>query len=115
MTLTKSQFDWLATLHRYGGTATLERGAVSLGGSRCPNASCISFLNLIVKGALEGKNGKLQITPYGYRILNVPEQGISAADCESHKLEVGGSSPPPATNSDPIAIIERLGFGDQPE
>jgi hypothetical protein len=34
------------------------------------------------------------------------QQGISAADCESHKLEVGGSSPPPATSPQaPIAKV----------
>jgi hypothetical protein len=80
MNLTRAQFEWLEALHRHGGSAPLERGAVLLGGSRCPNASCISFLNLIVKGAIEGKNGKLHITPYGCRILNVPEPDQPGAD-----------------------------------
>jgi hypothetical protein len=44
-----------------------------------------------------------------------PQQGISAADCESHKLEVGGSSPPPATSPQaPIACI-RIGEDDTME
>lgn len=69
MTLTKSQHQYLAWLQQGGGVAHLERGAVVCGGEKTANASAISFLNLVVKGALEAKDGKLVITDYGRRLL----------------------------------------------
>lgn len=70
MTLTKSQFGYLQWIAREGGVATLERGGVTCGDIRTSNASAISFLNLVAKGALEGKDGKLTITDYGRRLLS---------------------------------------------
>lgn len=67
--LTKAQFGYLQWIGREGGVATLERGAVCCGGNKSSNASAISFLNLVVKGALEAKDGKLVITDYGRRLL----------------------------------------------
>lgn len=69
MTLTKAQFGYLAWIEREGGKATLERGAVVVNGAKSSNASAISFLNLVVKGALEAKNGQLVITAYGRRLV----------------------------------------------
>lgn len=71
MNLTKSQLQWLEWMSRNGGVATLERGGVVCGdGGKTPNASSISFLNLVAKGAIEGKDGKLVITDYGRRVLS---------------------------------------------
>lgn len=69
MSLTKAQFGYLQWIDREGGMATLERGGVVCGGNKSSNASAISFLNLVVKGALEAKDGKLVITDYGRRLL----------------------------------------------
>jgi hypothetical protein len=45
--------------------------------------SAISFLNLVVKGALEVKSARLVISDYGYRLLNVrPAQQHRAAPHE---------------------------------
>lgn len=69
MNLTKAQMGYLEWIAREGGEATLERGGVVCGGNRSSNASAISFLNLVVKGALAAKDGKLVITDYGRRLL----------------------------------------------
>lgn len=69
MNLTKAQFGYLQWIEREGGVATLERGGVVCGDTKSSNASAISFLNLVAKGALEGKDGKLVITDYGRRLL----------------------------------------------
>lgn len=70
MNLTKAQMGYLEWIAREGGVATLERGGVVVGGVKSANAAAISFLNLVVKGALEGKDGKLVITDYGRRVVS---------------------------------------------
>ena len=69
MNLTKSQFFWLGWVQRNGGIAHCDRGMVAAGNERSSNASAISFLNLVCKGALEAKDGKLVLTDYGRRLL----------------------------------------------
>jgi hypothetical protein len=80
MTLTKSQFEWLQWVYCNGGIARLERGAVVCGETKSPNASAISFLNLVAKGALEGRGGQLLITDYGKRCFGIPESQIRDHD-----------------------------------
>lgn len=70
MNLSKTQFGYLKWVADEGkGAVWLEKGGVTCGGIRTSNASAISFLNLVVHGALEAKDGKLVITDYGRRLL----------------------------------------------
>jgi hypothetical protein len=71
--LTSSQFRLLQWLDNHGGKAVstgVRIQAIETGDYT--HASCaISFLNLVLKGAVQGnKDGQLEITEYGKRILS---------------------------------------------
>jgi hypothetical protein len=78
MKLTDTQHNWLKWLHNNGGSAFIERHWIIANGERSTYGSEISFLNLVVKGAIEARNGRLVITDYGYRILGVKNKEVAA-------------------------------------
>jgi hypothetical protein len=69
MKLSKAQFTWLKWLHDNGGSGYLDSHKVIAGGEPSTFGSAISFLRLVVAGAIEGKDGRLVITDYGRRLL----------------------------------------------
>lgn len=69
MKLSATQHAYLQWLHDNGGRAEL-RGAYLIAGSKKTNCQAsLPFLHLCQKGAIEGKDGYLQITDYGRRLL----------------------------------------------
>jgi hypothetical protein len=69
MRLTKAQFGWLRWLRDNGGSGYVEGHRVVAGGEQSLTNSAISFLKLVVVGALAVKDGRLVITEYGQRLL----------------------------------------------
>jgi hypothetical protein len=67
--LTKAQLEWLQWLQENGGSAYLERQWVIANGHKSRFGSAISFLGLVVKGAIEAKNERLVLTDYGRKLL----------------------------------------------
>lgn len=72
--LTETQHEWLLWLYTNGGSAYIERHWVIANGHKSLYGSSISFLALVVKGALEAKNERLVLTAYGLRCLGLSEQ-----------------------------------------
>lgn len=69
--LSETQHEWLEWLHRNGGSGYIEKQWVIAQGNKSLFGSAISFLNLVAKGAIEGKDGRLVITDYGRRCLGL--------------------------------------------
>lgn len=70
--LTSSQFRMLQWLDDHGGTAVCAGVRIKAleTGDYTHASSAICFLNLVIKGAIQGANGQLQITEYGKRLLS---------------------------------------------
>lgn len=75
MKFTDTQVQWLSWLQQHGGVGYLQRGRVVAAGEESNMGCAISFLNLVAKGAIEAQHGRLVVTDYGRRVLNVPERG----------------------------------------
>jgi hypothetical protein len=71
MQFTGTQIRWLKWLHENGGAGMPQGLFVVAGEERSGTGAAISFLNLVVKGALEVKNHRLVITGYGRRLIGV--------------------------------------------
>lgn len=69
-TLTTTQFRWLQWLAAKGGKAW-PKGVVIVDaqGARTNSAATLSFVHLVAKGAVTGRDGYLEITDYGRRLL----------------------------------------------
>lgn len=65
MLLTDAQHSWLKWLAENGGSAYIDRHRIIANGERNKMGSEISFLNLVVKGCIEARAGRLVITDYG--------------------------------------------------
>lgn len=72
--LTNGQRSWLLWLHEHGGSGYLDKDRVIAAGCRSGYGSSITFLHLVIKGAVEGKDRRLVITDYGRRLLEVEEK-----------------------------------------
>lgn len=70
--LTKTQFRWLQWLAHHGGRAVPMGLKVKIAGSEeeTNTGAAISFLNLVSKGAVAGRDGYLEITDYGRRLVS---------------------------------------------
>jgi hypothetical protein len=75
--LTDTQHNWLKWLHRNGGSAYIERHRVIANGHKSSYGSEISFLNLVIKGAIEARNGRLVLTDLGCRILGTRNKEVT--------------------------------------
>lgn len=73
MTLSDRQIDWLNWLYTHGGVGYCKGQLVHAGEARSNSASAISFLNLVAKGAIEGRDGALRLTDYGRRCLGLSD------------------------------------------
>ena len=72
MTLTKEQLKWLKWLYDNGESGWLDQyGRVIANGANSHQGSQVSWLNLVTKGLLEGREGRLHITQAGYKQLLV--------------------------------------------
>lgn len=69
MKLTATQFAWLQWVYRHGGKCSPNGVRVKAGDDWTSQAAAISFVNLVAKGALAGRDGYLEITDYGRRLL----------------------------------------------
>lgn len=67
--LTGTQFHWLRWFIAQGGDGRLNgEKVVAITGEESNAAACVSFLHLIVKGAIASKFGRLLVTEYGRRL-----------------------------------------------
>jgi hypothetical protein len=69
MKLTATQFQWLQWVDRHGGKAYPDGLKLRAGNDHSNTGAAISFVNLVAKGALTGRDGYLEITDYGRRLL----------------------------------------------
>lgn len=69
MKLTSAQFSWLQWVDRHGGKCYPRGVRLQAGDDWTSSAAAISFVNLVAKGALAGRDGYLEITEYGRRLL----------------------------------------------
>ena len=70
MTLTRTQHLWLEWLDRHGGRCRpCGQKLMAVNGTCTNTAAAISFVNLVAKGAVAGRDGYLEITEYGRRLL----------------------------------------------
>lgn len=69
MKLTATQFRWLHWLNQHGGKAMPRGLKIAAGNAETNAGAAICFVNLIVKGAITMKDGHLEITDYGRRLL----------------------------------------------
>lgn len=73
MKLTATQHGWLRWFADHGGMGYLKGGRICCGENpenQTGTMASLPFLALVAKGAIEGHEGKLRITPYGLRIIN---------------------------------------------
>lgn len=69
MKLTATQFRWLQWLEKQGGRGQPKGLKIAAGDEETNTGAAISFINLVAKGAVVGRDGYLEITDYGRRLL----------------------------------------------
>lgn len=69
MTLSTRQFQWLQWIAQHGGKAYPQGLKLRAGNDTSSAAAAVTFVHLCAKGALVGRDGYLEITDYGRRLL----------------------------------------------